>query len=66
MCYAEVEQSLFYPQPCPTCGDCSVVECDGCGDCQECCNCTDTDCDCTACEDRRATDEDFIGFGNND
>lgn len=27
--------------------------CEGCDCCQECCNCTDTDCDCDACEDRR-------------
>lgn len=27
--------------------------CEGCGCCSECCNCTETDCDCCACRDRR-------------
>lgn len=29
--------------------------CDGCDCCQECCNCTTSDCDCDACEERRAS-----------
>lgn len=28
--------------------------CEGCGCCSDCCNCTETDCDCYACADRRA------------
>lgn len=27
--------------------------CEGCGCCDTCCNCTASDCDCEACEDRR-------------
>jgi len=30
--------------------------CEGCGCCQECCNCTDTDCDCYSCEDKRSNE----------
>lgn len=30
------------------------IICDGCDCCQECCNCTPSDCDCDACEERRA------------
>lgn len=29
------------------------VQCEGCSCCQECCNCTETDCDCDACQERR-------------
>lgn len=29
--------------------------CEGCDCCQECCNCTVSDCDCDACEERRAS-----------
>lgn len=27
--------------------------CEGCGCCQNCCNCTEMDCDCDVCEERR-------------
>ncbi|UUV43193.1 hypothetical protein RCCWILLIS_21 [Rhodobacter phage RcCWillis] len=27
--------------------------CEGCGCCDSCCNCTETDCDCDACIERR-------------
>lgn len=30
--------------------------CDGCACCSECCNCTETDCDCEVCEARRDND----------
>jgi hypothetical protein len=43
---------------CETCGtDDSCIAghliCEGCGCCSDCCNCTETDCDCYACADRR-------------
>lgn len=40
---------------CEACGqdDLDWPICEGCGCCQECCNCTETDCDCDACIDRR-------------
>lgn len=30
--------------------------CEGCACCRLCCNCTDADCDCDVCEDRRAAE----------
>lgn len=39
---------------CDCCGESvDVILCEGCGCCQECCNCTETDCDCSACVERR-------------
>lgn len=38
---------------CESCLTVDVPLCEGCGCCQECCNCTETDCDCDACNDRR-------------
>lgn len=39
--------------PCEACGPTDAPVCEGCGCCQECCNCSPSDCDCDACEDRR-------------
>lgn len=44
---------------CPTCGEHDSTEgplCEGCGSCQSCCNCTETDCDCDSCTERREND----------
>lgn len=31
--------------------------CEGCACCPECCNCTDTDCDCSVCIVRRENED---------
>lgn len=40
---------------CEACGesDWNWPLCEGCGCCGNCCNCTETDCDCDCCVDRR-------------
>lgn len=46
----------FGPAVCKCCEDTyddQAPFCEGCGYCQECCNCTETDCDCETCEERR-------------
>lgn len=40
------------------CDEPEQLICEGCDCCQECCNCTDTDCDCAACIDRREGEHD--------
>jgi hypothetical protein len=42
---------------CEACGTTEGVLCDGCDCCQECCNCTETDCDCDACVERRENED---------
>lgn len=32
--------------------------CEGCDCCSECCNCTESDCDCEACFERRENEDD--------
>ena len=45
----------------PSAKECEVCDntdefnpfCEGCACCMDCCNCTETDCDCDACKERR-------------